>query len=788
MIKNYIKIALRNIKKQKGYSFINIFGLAAGMACCIMILLWVFDELSFDGYQKNSNELYRVVEEQLYAGGQIFPVAVTPGPLAAELKNNFPEIKNAFRYTSAPRLLIRQGENIFYEPSIGMADPAIFEMLTFKFIKGDRENVFNNIFSIVLTETLSKKYFGNEDPVGKTLKIENQYDLTVTGVIENIPKNSHLRFDGVMPFEILQAVGRRLDIWGNNSYFTYIQLEKGVDMELVNGKIAGVIKKHLPQSVTTLYLQPITKIHLHSDFAADFGGHGDIKYVYIFSLIAFFVLIIACINFMNLTTARSSNRAKEVGMRKAAGAFKIDIIKQFLGESILLAFLSLVLAVLIVILLLPSFNNLSGKEMNLNFIINKSVFPGILGIAIFTGILSGSYPAFFLSAFKPANVIKGSLRKGAKSAFFRRTLVLIQFSLSVFLIIAAYVVQNQLDFISNKDLGYDKDQVIFMRNGANTARYYESFKTELLRNSNILAVTASDNLPTYIMNSTSGFNWEGKDPNDEILIHNTDVSYDFFETMKMEILEGRAFSKEFPTDMNEAYIINEECAKLLGESSAIGKRFARDNNNAKVIGVVKNFHFKSLTNKIEPMAISLFTPGAYSLFLIRISGNNISENLKFVENTWKHIAPDYPFEYTFLDEQFDRLYRAEQRMGKIFNYFTILGIFIACLGLLGLASFMAEQRTKEIGIRKVLGATIPNIVYLLSREFIILVAFANLIAWPLAYYFMNKWLGNYAYHAKIGVIIFVFSALVAVLIAVLTVSYQAVRAAKADPIKSLRYE
>ena len=788
MLKNYIKIALRNIKKQKGYSFINIFGLATGMACCIVILLWVFDELSFDSYHKNSNELYRVVEEQLYAGGQIFPVAVTPGPLAAELKNEYPEIKNAFRYTGAPRLLIRHEENIFYEPSIGMADPAIFEMLTFKFLKGNRENAFKSLFSIVLTQTMAKKYFGNEDPVGKALKVENQYDLTVTGVIEDIPKNSHLRFDGVIPFEILQAVGRRLDIWGNNSFYTYVQLEKSAKMEAVNEKIAEVIKEHLEGSVTTLYLQPITKIHLHSNFAADFGGHGDIKYVYIFSIIAFFVLIIACINFMNLTTARSSNRAKEVGMRKVSGAFKVDIIKQFLGESVFLAFLSLVLAVLIVILLLPSFNNLSGKELSVNIILNKAVFLGIFGIAAFTGIISGSYPAFFLSAFRPANVIKGSLRKGAKSAYFRRILVLIQFTLSIFLIIAAYVVQNQLNFISNKDLGYDKDQVIYMRTGANSARYYEPFKAELLRNSNILGVTAANNLPTYIMNSSSGFNWEGKNPNDVILIHNTSVSYDYFKTMKMEILEGRAFSKEFTTDVNEAFIINEECAKLLGEGSAVGKRFTRGNNNAKVIGVIKNFHFKSLSTEIEPMAISLFTPGGYSLFLIRISGNNISQNLTFIEDTWKHIAPNYPFEYTFLDEQFDRLYRAEQRMGKIFNYFTILGIFIACLGLLGLASFMAEQKTKEIGIRKVLGASIPNIVYLLSREFLILVGISNLIAWPIAYYFMNKWLQNYAYHAKIGIIIFIFSAVMAVLIALLTVSYQSIKAAKADPVRSLRYE
>ncbi len=788
MFRNYIKTALRNMKKFKGYTFINIAGLAIGIACCILILLWVRDERSFDGFHEKADRLYRVVEQQYYAGGELFPVAVTPAPLAPALKDEIPEVANAMRITRSPRLLIRYGERMFYEDDIALADPSLFAMFSFRLIKGDPTTAFNKINSIVLSESIAEKYFGDEDPLNKDLKIGNMYDLTVTGVLENVPPNSHLQFDFIIPFEILKMAGNSLDQWGNNSYFTYVELAENANADVAQEKITGFLKKHLPETNTTLHLQSLKRIHLYSDFTADISGHGDIKYVYIFSLVALFVLFIACINFMNLTTARSGSRAREVGMRKVTGAHKVDIVKQFLGESMIFVFIAFLFALGIVLLLLPAFNNLSGKQLSLFTGESVDLLAALIGVAILTGLISGSYPVLYLSSFQPVAVLKGALKSGPRSATFRRALVVIQFSLSIFLIIATSVIHSQLEYIRNKKLGYDKEYVVYMRIGMNAVRYYEPYKRELLTSPDILGVSWSSQLPAYIVNSTSSVNWPGKDPNESILMHNTAIDYDFIETMNMEIVDGRDFSREFPTDEKEAFILNEEAARLLGEDSAVGKPFTLWQIKGKVIGVVKNFHFKSLNTHVEPLVIRLLKPQPYSYMFVRIRGENVTESIGYLEKTWRGIATVFPFEYQFLDEYYDRTYRAEQRMGKIFNAFTTLAIFIACLGLLGLASFMAEQRTKEIGIRKVLGASVSNIFVLLSREFVLLVAVSNVLAWPLAYYFMNKWLENYAYHASINLFFFVASALAALGIALLTVSYQAFKAASSDPIYSLRYE
>jgi putative ABC transport system permease protein len=776
------------MKKFKGYTFINIAGLAIGIACCILILLWVRDELSFDGFHEKANRLYRVVEQQYYAGGELFPVAVTPAPLASALKDEIPEVVNAMRITRSPRLLIRSGDRMFYEDNIALADPSVFAMFSFRLVKGDPETALNKINSIILTKSMAEKYFGDEDPLNKDLKIGNMYDLTVTGVVENVPNNSHLQFNFIIPFEIMKMAGDPLDKWGNNSYFTYAELAENANASTVEEKITGFIKKHLPETSTTLHLQPLKRIHLYSDFTADVPGHGDIKYVYIFSLVALFVLIIACINFMNLTTARSGNRAKEVGMRKVTGAQRVDIVKQFLGESMLFVLISFLLALGIVLLLLPAFNNLSGKQLSLFTGESFDLLAALIGVAILTGLISGSYPVLYLSSFQPVMVLKGALRSGPKSSTFRRVLVVIQFSLSIFLIIATAVIHSQLEYIRNRKLGYDKEHVIYMRIGMNAVRYYEPYKREAMTSPDILGVGWSSQLPAYIVNSTSSVNWPGKDPNESILIHNTAVDYDFIETMNMEIVEGRNFSREFPTDEKEAFILNERAARLLGEDSPVGKPFTLWEIKGKVIGVVRNFHFKSLNTRVEPLVLRLLKPQPYSYMFIKVRGDNVIESIKYLEKTWREIATVFPFEYQFLDEYYDRTYRAEQRMGKLFNAFTTLAIFIACLGLLGLASFLAEQRTKEIGIRKVLGASVSNIILLLSREFVLLVAISNVLAWPLAFYFMNKWLENYAYHASINMIYFLASALAALGIALLTVSYQAFRAASSDPIDSLRYE
>jgi ABC-type antimicrobial peptide transport system permease subunit len=776
------------MKKFKGYTFINIAGLAIGIACCILILLWVRDELSFDGFHEKADRLYRVVEQQYYAGGELFPVAVTPAPLAPALKDEVPEIANAMRIERSPRLLIRYGDRMFNESDIALADPSLFAMFSFRLLKGDPDTALKKMNSIILTEAMAEKYFGDEDPLNKDLKIGNMYDLTVTGVVENVPPNSHLQFNFIIPFEILKMAGDSLNQWGNNSYFTYVELAENANASAAQEKITGFLKKHMPETRTTLHLQPLKRIHLYSDFTADVPGHGDIKYVYIFSLVALFVLLIACINFMNLTTARSGNRAREVGMRKVTGAHKADIVKQFLGESMIFAFIAFLLALGIVLLLLPAFNNLSGKQLSLFTGESFDLLAALIGVAILTGLFSGSYPVLYLSSFQPVTVLKGALKSGPRSATFRRMLVVIQFSLSIFLIIATSVIHSQLEYIRNKKLGYEKEHVIYQRIGMNDVRYYEPYKREALTSPNILGVSWSHQLPAYIVNSTSSVNWPGKDPNESILMHNTAVDYDFIDTMNMEIVDGRDFSREFPTDEKEAFILNEQAAKLLGEDSAVGKPFTLWDIKGKVIGVVKNFHFKSLNTHVEPLVIRLVKPQPYSYMFIKVRGENVTESIKYLEKTWRDIATVFPFEYQFLDEYYDRTYRAEQRMGKLFNAFTTLAIFIACLGLLGLASFMAEQRTKEIGIRKVLGASVSNIILLLSREFVLLVTISNVLAWPLAYYFMNKWLENYAYHASVNLFFFLVSALAALGIALLTVSYQAIRAASSNPIDSLRYE
>ena len=788
MFFSYIKTAFRNLRKYRGYSFINITGLAVGIACCILILMWVRDEMSYDDFHVKADRLFRAVEEQTYRGGELFPVAVTPAPLGPALKDEIPEIADTCRFTNAPRFLVRYREKRFYESGLGMADPSFFTMFSYRLVVGDPETVFKQLNALVISESTAEKYFGEEDPMGKVIRLENMFDLVVAGIMEDNPKNTHLQFDFVMPFKLLEFGGQRLDQWGNNSYYTYVELSEAADPVAADQKIRDFIIKHHEESTTPLHLQPLRRIHLHSDFVADVPGHGDIRYVFIFSLVAFFVLIIACINFVNLATARSGNRAREVGMRKVTGARRADILWQFLGESVFYALISFVLALGLVALLLPAFNNLSAKSMEVSVSGSWAFFLGLIGMAVLTGLGAGIYPALFLSGFDPVRVLRSSTTSGPRGRTFRRVLVVIQFALSIGLIIASVVVKGQLDFIRDKELGFDREHVVYMQFGVQTAGFYEAFKLEALTDPSVLGVTSAGQLPTYILNSTSDVSWPGKDPNDEVLFHNTTVTHDYFATMNMEIKDGRAFSREFPTDEKQAYILNEAAARILGEGSPVGKNLNIWDEAGTVIGMVKDFHFKSINTRIEPLFIRLRPVEPYSYLLIRLSDGGGTEALQRLGQAWERVSPQFPMDMAFLDEEFDRLYRAEQRMGTLFGAFTALAIVIACLGLLGLASFMTERRTREIGIRKVLGATASSIVLLLSREFVILVTVANLVAWPSAWYFMSRWLQDYAYHPPLNPLVFLGAALSALLIALLTVSFQAIRAAVSDPVDSIRYE
>jgi putative ABC transport system permease protein len=785
MFKNYLKIAIRIIRRHKGFSFINIAGLAIGMACCILILLWVQDELSYDRFHENGNDIYRVIQDINFADHST-TWAITQGPLGPSLKKDFPEIINAARITSRGFRLTYDDKS--FDERVGMADGSIFEMFTFPLVKGNLVTALSDPHSIVLTEEMAEKYFGNKDPVGKAIKADNQYDFLVTGVLKKIPRNSHLQFDFLIPFIFGRELNYTVDRWGNSQFSTYVQLQKGIPSQEVIQKISGHLsEKPTIEKDARLNLQPLYRVHLYSNYEFD-SAHGNITYVTIFSIVAFLILLIACINFMNLATARSGNRAREVGMRKVAGAYKTDIIRQFFGESILLAFIALFFALIIVQLLLPVFNNLAAKELSMNIAGNIWALLGLLGIALLTGIISGTYPALFLSTFQPVRVLKGSLKSGTKSSVFRKILVVAQFSLTILLIICTTIVYNQLNFMRNRKLGYNKEHMIYMDMRGDMREKFEAVKNELMQNANILGVTASSNVPTYgYYFSNSKWRWDGQNPDEETLMRAVFIDYDYFKTFGMEIAEGRSYSKEFSTDATEAIMINEAAVKAMGMQSPIGKSLSIDNFQPKIIGVVKNYHFRSLDQEIDPLILA-YNPNICRILFAKLKSDKISQAIGYIESIWKKFAPGYPFNYRFLDEALDGLYRSEQRIGTILKYFSTLAIFISCLGLFGLASFMAEQRTKEIGIRKVLGATVSNIVLLLSKEFSKWVLWANIIAWPVAYYAMNRWLQSYAYHINITLWSFLLAAGLALIIALLTVCYQATRAALTNPVDSLRYE
>jgi putative ABC transport system permease protein len=786
MIKNYLKVAFRNIRRHKGFSFINIAGLAIGLACCLLITIWVLDELSYDKFHENAANLCRVEEDQHYSG-RIFYVYVTPYPLGPALKAEIPEIIDATRVVWTGGVLFKYGENTFFEDGGRAVDPSFLKMFTYPLVKGDKTTALDSPFSVVLTQDLAEKYFGEEDPLGRVMTLNDKYEFTVTGVLENIPHNTYLQFDFLVPYEILKRTGQtNEEDFGSNSIFTFVQLPDGMSPEQVNPKIFGFIRTKIPESRTDLRLMPFTKLHLHEFFGYEKSA-GAIQYVYIFSVIAFIVLLIACINFMNLSTARSANRAKEVGLRKVVGAVKGHLVRQFYGESVVYAFIALILAVGIVTLLLPAFSNLSAKNLSWGVAGIGTILIGLLGITLFTGMVAGSYPALLLSAFQPARVLKGSLLSGSGGARFRRVLVVVQFALSILLIIGTAVVYNQLNYIKNMRLGWDREHLVYIPLRADTRRSYDALKQELVQNPQVINVTGTSELPTHIGSNSGGSDWEGKDPEFQILIGFNSVDFDFIETLKIEMVDGRSFDKAHSSDLNTGWIVNEEVAELMGKESVIGERFRHVGVEGTIVGVMKNFHYQSLRNKIEPLAINA-NPDNLNYMIIRIPPENITGSLGYIEQTWKRILPAFPFEYRFMDDRYERMYRSEQRIGTILRYFAVLAVVVACLGLFGLASFMAEKRTKEIGIRKVLGASIGQITLLLCKEFFLLVIVANLIAWPAAYFAMRKWLQSYAYRVDLGYFVFIGAMLLALFVAILSVGYQAIRAARANPAISIRYE
>jgi putative ABC transport system permease protein len=645
----------------------------------------------------------------------------------------------------------------------------------------------SDLNSIVITERMAQKYFGEKDPIGKILNVHSQADLVVTGVMKNVPYHSSLQFDCIIPFawQFGQS-GNEPTHWGGNPLNTFILISEHADQANIVPKINNLFKKYNPTDKVQVdfHLHPLTRLHLYSP-----GGGGLIILIKISSLIALFVLIIACINFMNLSTARSATRSNEVGLRKVVGAKKVNLVLQFLGESILLAFITMVFAVLMVWLILPTFNRLMDKQLSLNLIFQPTVILGVIGIALLTGIVSGSYPALFLSSFQPIQTLKGTSYPSARSAIFRKVLVIAQFTLSIFLIISTLILYRQLDFIRHKDLGYHHKDVLCIRMIGNMLGQYETIKHELLQNPSIVSITRSVQHPVNIGSSVRALDWDGKNPNESVSMNFEYVDYDYFQTLGMEIIAGRAFSKEFSTDLTDGYIVNEEAVRLMGMDSPVGKRLSVFRKEGRIIGVVKNYHFQSLHQPLGPFVIGGDPGWDKNWMFIKVRPENVTETTEYIKGICKKFDGDGSYvNFHFLDNALDNSYQVERQIGQFAGYFTILAILISCLGLFGLASFMAQQQTKEIGIRKVLGASVPGMVFMLSKDFTKWVVFSNLIAWPVAYIVSQKLLQIYAYRITIGMSIFILSGLAALVIALLTVSYQAIRTAQMNPVESLRYE
>jgi len=775
MFKNYLKTALRNIKKHKTFSFINIFGLALGMAACSLILLWVQDELSYDSYHNNLDNLYNVV---LNVEGEWW--SSSNWALSPILKQQYPEVERATRYAGRSRLLKYQ-ESSFYE-SGAFVDEDFFEMFTYQFIKGKPETALSTINSIILTEETAIKYFASDEPIGKVLTMNNETKLTVTGIIENVPSNSTFQFNFLASVRLFGE--ERLNSWAVEST-SYLLLKKNTQTESFREKISGIVMKYdtRTQQKVEVFLRPYNRLHLYS-----LSGTGTILYVYIFSVIALLVLLIACINFMNLATARARNRAKEIGMRKVVGAAKTNIIRQFLCESIILSFVALVFAIILVKLFLPAFNTLSGKQLFLNISSNLSHIIGLIGMTLFTGFVSGSYPALILSSFKPINVLKTSLSSGSSKSVFRKILVVSQFTAAIVLIISTVVVYKQLNFIRNKNLGFNREHIVIIPLNELLGQNYQSYKNEIKQNPNILNVTTASNVPTSIGNINPVY-WEGQTKANYKTINWVAVDYDYFDTFEMNIIDGRKFSKEYSTDLQN-YIVNEEVAKLMGFESVVGKMFSLWENEGQIIGVVKNFHSRSLHNEVVPIVFTIDPNWRWSLsrIFVKIKPSNISETVDYLQGTATKFASDYPFNYSFLDEHFDRQYQGDRQIGTIFKYFSFIAIFISCLGLFGMAAYMVGQRTKEIGIRRILGASKSYIMILLSKEFFILIMLSNIIAWPLAYLGMGKLLDSYAFKTDITIWIFISAGVLTLLLTLLTISVQITKAARTNPVETLKYE
>jgi len=800
MFASYCKLTFRAINKHRIYSFINIAGLAIGIACCILIVLYIQFEFSFDKYHDKADRIF-LLKRHGYFGGKENTSSSNNALAAGFIKKDFPEVEDTVRIGFMPNPAVLCEEKKFYESRVLYADDSFFEFFTYPMTKGDPKSALQAPFSVVITEEIAEKYFGKKNPMGKSLRINNQDNFTVTGVIKNVPRNSHLLFDMLCSFQTLYSKYPRghafLNDFTSNRYWTYILLQKGIDPGTLESKFPDFIKKYGGTKLKIFgismeyFLMPLTDIHLHTPLSGGKTGIGTILYIYIFALIAGIVLIIACINFVNLTTARSAKRAQEVGMRKVLGAQKSELVRQFLFESFFYSVISLLLALGLAEFALPTMSSIAGYELAIDLTHMLWLFPALLGIAVFVGLIAGSYPAFFLAAFQPGRVLKGGTKTGAGNSFFRNVLVVMQFSISVVLIIGTIIITRQLDYMKNKNPGFDKEQVVVLPfRDEELRKSLATIKNELQVHSDIVNVSVSSDIPgqypQYNQKLPEGFSMSQSQ-----LMYDLVVDEDFIPTLGMEIVAGRNFSREFGADQKASAIINETAAKEFGWENPLGKKIGDYRGIRTVIGVVRDYHQIPITQEIKPLYIR-FDPGdvynPYRMLSIRIAPGSVSRAMKYIEKTWNTIYPIHPFDYFFLDESFNDQFKETERIRELISYFAGLAIFIACLGLFGLTSFVAEQRTKEIGIRKVLGASTSGIVFMISKELAKMIVLANAIAWPVAYFVMRNWLQTFPYRENISVLIFIFSGIIVLFIGLATISFQSIKAGLTDPVDSLKYE
>lgn len=790
MIKNFFLIAFRYIARQKVFTFINITGLAIGLAASLLILLWIQDELSYDRFHSNAENIYRVEMDQNYSG-EVYHVYVTPEPSGPVWKEKIPEIVEQTRVRRLSRTLFRHDDMVFFENSLMAVDSGFFSVFSFPLISGDPDDVLSDPHSIVLTEELARKYFGDKNPVGQTLSLDNRYVFTVTGVTKDLPHNSLFTFDALLPYSFLQEEEAMSNSWGSNSIYTFMLVNKGSDIENINSKLTGVVREYLPENSNDYMLFPLTEIHLHQQFGFT-HSNGPVTVIWIFAAVALFVLLIACINFINLSTAKAATRAREISIKKVTGASQKTLITQFMLESMLMVAFSMILSLIIVGLLLNLFNNISGKEFALSDLLSIKFIAGFLLAGLITGVISGIYPAFYMASLKPVAILKGETMQGKGNGRLRQALVILQFTLSILIAVSAVFLYRQLNFMLNKDLGYDKENLIAIPMPDDMRGRYYSLKSRLSSDPLILGVTASMRNPVMIGSNSGGARWEGKDPEKQVLIGVNAVDYDYTATMKMQMASGRDFSREFTGDMARDttgnFLVNEEVANIIGQGDPVGKGFRFMGLNGKIVGVLKNFHFKGADQAIEPMAFALADTNYLGTALIRLTPGRTRESLSAVESAWGEIIPEYPLQYTFISEDYKNLFRSQMRLTELLKYFTILALIIASLGLYGLSSYSAERRTNEIGIRKVMGASSTAVVITMVKEFLWLVLISLVIALPSGWIIVNSLLKQFPYRVKADIFVFLLIAAGAILVAAVTISFHAYRSTRINPAEALKIE